>query len=314
MMASLARRTAILLALLVAVSAIVFAVMNLLPGDPAAVMLGTAARPDTLAALRTELGLDQPRVLRWLRWLAGVVHGDFGRSITYGVPVSDLVAQRLVVTLPLAASALLLAVGIGLPLGILAASRRGSPSDHLAAVFAQLGVALPNFWIGLLLVLLVSSHLGWLPAGGFPGWSAGASAVSSLALPTLALALPQAAVLTRVTRAAVLDTAGEDFMRTALAKGLSRRAALLRHGVRNALIPVVTVIGLQFSYLLAGTVLVENVFALPGLGQLAYLALQQRDLMTVQAVALLFAGSVVVVNGLVDLLHLWIDPRLRSQA
>jgi len=288
--------------------------MNLLPGDPAAVMLGTAARPDTLAVLRTELGLDQPAVLRWLRWLGALAQGNFGRSITYGVPVSDLVVQRLALTGPLAASALLLAVGIGLPLGILGASRPGSPSDRLVSLFAQLGVALPNFWIGLLLVLLVSSHLGWLPAGGFPGWRTGASAVLSLALPTLALAVPQAAVLTRVTRAAVLDTASEDFMRTALAKGLSRRAALLRHGVRNALIPVVTVIGLQFSYLLAGTVLVENVFALPGLGQLAYLALQQRDLVTVQAVALLFAATVVVVNGVVDLVHLWIDPRLRLQA
>ncbi|WP_061934382.1 ABC transporter permease [Aureimonas sp. AU22] len=315
MAALLFRRSCSLLALLVGVSLLVFVVFDLLPGDPASVMLGTSARPDTLAALRAELGLDQPVILRWLGWLGAALTGDFGRSLTYGMPVSGLIGQRIAVTLPLAVLSLGLALALGLSAGFLAARRPGGWADRSATVFAQVGMAVPNFWIGLLLILVFSTTFGWMPGGGFPGWTSGVGvALKSLLLPAVALALPQAAVLCRVTRGALLETASEDFLRTARAKGLSDTAALLRHGAPNALPPILTIIGFQFAFLVAGAVLVENVFALPGLGQLAYQALVQRDLVTMQAVALLLAASVLLVNAFVDLLQLWIDPRTRSPA
>lgn len=308
------RRIATLAAMLLIVSALVFFATNLLPGDPAAVMLGTSARPDTLTALRAQLGLDQPAPLRFLLWLGGLLQGDLGRSITYDVPVSTLLLQRLALTVPLALLALALAVALGLALGFEAALRRDGKVDRLIALFAQLGLTLPNFWIGILLILFVTRWAGVLPAGGFPGWDAGiATALASLALPALALALPQAAVLVRVTRTSLLETMQEDFIRTALSKGLSQREAIRRHALPNALIPVLTVIGLQFSFLAAGTILVENVFALPGLGQLAYQALVQRDLVVLQGVTLFFTSLVVLVNAAVDLAYLWVDPRLRSE-
>jgi peptide/nickel transport system permease protein len=309
----LLRRAAILLATLLAASLIVFIVLQILPGDPAALILGTSAQPDTLAALRHQLGLDAPLWLRYARWLGGLLAGDFGTSITYHVPVADLVRQRVAVSLPLAVAAIVLSTAIAIPVGVAAAARRGGAVDAGLMGAAQLGVALPNFWLGLLLILLFAIRLPWLPAGGFPGWDAGLwPGARALLLPALALALPQAAILARVTRAAVIDTMGEDFVRTARAKGLSRRAALWRHAVPNALVPVVTLIGLQFSFLLAGTVIVENVFSLPGLGRLVFQAVAQRDLTVVQDLVVLLAGSVIVVNFLVDLAAALIDPRLRQ--
>lgn len=315
MLRMIAWRLAGLLATLLAVSVVVFLVMDVLPGDPAAIMLGTSARPDTLAALRLELGLDQPLPLRFAAWIGGALTGDFGTSRTYGVPVAGLILDRLAVTLPLALMAIILSVVLALPLGILAASRRGSGWDVAATGVAQAGVAMPNFWVGLLLILVFASTLGIMPSGGFPGWEAGIGpALAALTLPAIALALPQAGVLTRVTRSAVLDVLHEDFVRTARAKGLTKRAALWRHAVPNALLPVVTVIGLQFTFLIAGAVLVENAFGLPGLGRLAVQALQQRDLIVMQDVVLLLAALVIVVNFLVDLSYLVLDPRLRASA
>ncbi|MCQ8783297.1 ABC transporter permease [Mangrovibrevibacter kandeliae] len=309
----LLRRLIGLLLTLLAVSLLLFLVMNLLPGDPAAVMLGTSARPDTLAAMREAMGLDRPLPVRFVVWLGGVLTGDFGTSITYGTPVAELIRDRAAVTLPLAGLAILLSILIALPLGLVSAARRGRRADAVAGLFAQLGLALPNFWIGLLLVLVFASELHWLPSGGFPGWSAGLGpALSALVLPTVALALPQAAVLTRVTRAALLDTLAEDFVRTARAKGLTRREALLRHALPNAMVPILTILGLQFSFLVAGAVLVENVFDLPGLGRLVYQALLQRDAVVVQGTVLCFTALVVVVNFLVDLAYLRFDPRLRA--
>ena len=308
----LLRRVAILLATLLAASIVVFVVLQVLPGDPAALILGTGAREDTLAALRHQLGLDAPMWLRYARWLGGLLSGDFGTSFTYHVPVTELVRQRVLVSLPLALFAILLSTAIAIPVGVAAAARRGGAADAGLMGVAQIGVALPNFWLGLLLILLFAVRLPWLPASGFPGWDAGLWAgFRALILPALALALPQAAILARVTRAAVIDTLGEDFVRTARAKGLSRPAALWRHAVPNALIPVVTLIGLQFSFLLAGTVIIENVFTLPGLGRLVFQAIAQRDLIVVQDLVVLLAGSVIVVNFLVDLAAAWIDPRLR---
>jgi peptide/nickel transport system permease protein len=313
MIALLIRRIFGLLLTLIAVSLLVFAVMALLPGDPAAITLGTSATPETLAALRHDMGLDQPLIVRYGQWLAGALTGDLGKSYTYGVPVAGLIAERLAVTLPLAALAVVLSVLIAVPLGVAAAARRGGFFDILAALFSQMGIAVPGFWVGLLLVLLFATSLGWMPAGGFPGWGNGLwPAMKSLVLPAVALALPQAAVLTRVTRSAVLDTLHEDFARTALAKGLSRSRVLWGHVVPNALVPVLTILGLQFTFLVAGAVLIENVFTLPGLGRLAYQALSQRDIIVLQDVVLFFAGLVIVVNFLVDLSYLVIDPRLRA--
>ncbi|MGO1119825.1 ABC transporter permease [Rhodovibrionaceae bacterium A322] len=309
----LAKRFAILLATLLVTSLLVFVIMEVLPGDPAALMLGVNAREDTLAALRSEMGLDRPVVERYLSWLGGLLQGDLGRSYTYDVPVSELVAERLMVSLPLALISMLLSTLIALPLGVLAAARRNSLIDLGIMGFSQLGVAIPNFWFALLLVLLFAVNLQWVSAGGFAGWDAGFwPALASLALPSLSLALPQAAILARVTRSSVLEVLGEDYLRTARAKGLSKSAALWHHAVRNALIPVVTIMGLQFSFLLAGTIIIENVFYLPGLGRLIFQAISQRDLIVVKDLVLLLAGAVVVVNFIVDLIYLLVDPRLRK--
>jgi peptide/nickel transport system permease protein len=305
------RRLAALLATLLAASVVVFLVLQVLPGDPASLMLGTEARPDTLAALRHQMGLDVPAPARYVAWMWGLLRGHLGVSYTYSVDVSELIAARANVTLPLALMAIVISVGVALPVGVLAASRRGRGADVGLMGVAQLGVALPNFWLGLLLVLVFAVKLGWMPAGGFPGWDAGLwPGIQALLMPAVALGLPQAAILARVTRSAVLETLGEDFVRTARAKGLSRRAALWKHAVPNALVPVITIIGLQFSFLLAGTVIVENVFALPGLGRLMFQAIAQRDLIVVQDLVVLLAGSVIVVNFLVDIAYGLLDPRL----
>ncbi|OJH43624.1 ABC transporter permease [Paracoccus sp. SM22M-07] len=308
------RRLAGAALMLLVTSLVIFLLIEAAPGDPAEIMLGTSAQADTLAALRDQLGLDRPLMVRYLAWLGGVVTGDMGQSYTYGVPVAGLIAERMLVTLPLTLMATLLAVGVSIPLGVMAAARPGRAGDGLATVFAQMGIAVPNFWIGLLLILVFALKLGWFPVGGFPGWGdAGWGAASALILPAVALAIPQAAVLTRVTRAAVLDVAAEDFIRTARAKGLSRRRALWRHTVPNALLPVVTMLGLQIPFLISGAVLVENVFSLPGIGTLAYQALSQRDLIVVQNVVLLFAAIVLAVNAGTDALYARLDPRLKAR-
>ncbi|HZT18652.1 MAG TPA: ABC transporter permease [Dongiaceae bacterium] len=300
---------------LFAASVVVFVVLDVLPGDPAAILLGVNARPDTLASLRHQLGLDRPLVVQYLDWIWGAVTGELGTSITYGVPVGQLIAERLAITVPLAALAIAISTTLALLLGTMAAARQGRAIDRAVSGFAQLGIAVPDFWIGLLLILLFSSTLHWFSAGGWSGWSGDpGQALKALLLPAIALALPQAGVLTRVTRAAVLDVLEEDFVRTARAKGLTRDAALWRHALPNALLPVVTIIGLQLSFLAAGAVLVENVFSLPGLGRLAYLALAQRDLVVLRDAVMLFAGMVILANFAVDLVYLALDPRLRARS
>lgn len=314
MLAMILRRTGSLVVTLAIVSMLIFAIMDVLPGDPAAIMLGTSASPETLEALRREMGLDQPLVLRYLAWLAGALTGDLGNSYTYGVPVAGLIAERLAVTLPLALMAIVLSVAIALPLGVITAYRRDSAVDRIGGAVSQTFVAVPGFWVGLVLILVFSVQLGWLPAGGFNGWDNGVfSGLRALLLPAVALALPQAGVLTRVTRSAVIEVLNEDFVRTARAKGLPKRVALWRHAVPNALVPVITVLGLQFTFLVAGAVLIENVFNLPGLGRLAYQALGQRDIVVMQDVVLLFSALVILVNFLVDMAYLFLDPRLRGR-
>ncbi len=293
-------------------SLVIFAVVEVAPGDPASFMLGINAQPDTIAALRAELGLDQSKLERYLSWVGGMATGDFGTSYTYRTPVAQMIADRLWVSLPLALYALALSTLIAFPAGIFAAARRGGPGDIGVMGATQLGVAIPNFWFAMMLVLIFAINLRWFSAGGFPGWDAGFWAgMKALTLPAIALALPQAAILARVMRSSLLDILGEDFMRTARAKGLSSRQALWRHGLRNALIPVLTIIGLQFAFLLAGGIIIEQVFYLPGLGRLIFQAITQRDLIVVESVVMLLVFAVIVVNFLVDLAYAAVDPRLR---
>lgn len=306
------RRFVAMLVTLLAATLIIFLVLEILPGDPAAIILGFGAQPDTLAALKTELGLDRPAAERYARWVLGLLSGEMGNSYTYSVPVNELIAERVVVSLPLALMAMLLSTLIAIPAGVFAASRRGRVADASVSALAQIGIAIPNFWFAMLLVLVFAVSLGWAPAGGFAGWHEGLwQGLKSLLLPAIALALPQAAILTRVTRSSVLDTLSEDYVRTARAKGLTRSAALWRHAVRNALIPVITIMGLQFSFLLAGTIIIENVFYLPGLGRLLFQAISQRDLVTVKGLVVVLAGTVIFVNFVVDLTYFALDPRLR---
>jgi peptide/nickel transport system permease protein len=294
-------------------SVIIFAVVEVIPGDPAAFMLGVNARPDTIAALRAEMGLDQPLITRYLAWVGGMMTGDFGVSWTYKTPVATLVADRIWVSLPLAIYALILSTLVAFPAGIYAASRRGSAGDTAIMGATQLGVAVPNFWFAMILVLIFAINLRWFSAGGFPGWADPFVAIKALTLPAIALALPQAAILARVMRSSLLDMLGEDFIRTARAKGLSRRQALWRHALRNALIPVLTIIGLQFAFLLAGGIVIEQVFFLPGLGRLIFQAISARDLIVVESVVMLLVFTVIVVNFLVDLTYAAVDPRLRAR-
>ncbi|MFT3972024.1 MAG: ABC transporter permease [Amaricoccus sp.] len=309
---ALTRTASLLLSLLLA-SLVIFLVLEVVPGDPASFMLGLNARPETVAALRTELGLDAGPVARYLGWIGGVLTGDFGTSYAYRTPVGGMILDRLQVSLPLALLALALSTAIALPVGLWAAARRGRVADTGIMAATQLGVAIPNFWFAMLLVLVFAVRLRWLPAGGFPGWADPAAALRALILPAVALALPQAAILSRVLRAALLDTLSEDFIRTARAKGLTRGQALSRHALRNALIPVLTILGLQVSFLLAGAIIIENVFFLPGLGRLVFQAISQRDLIVVKSVVLLLVAAVILVNFLVDLAYLAVDPRLRHR-
>ena len=309
-----ARRIGGFLAALLLASLVIFTAVEVLPGDSAQMILGTEARPDTLAALRHEMGLDQPVTQRYADWVAGFVQGDLGTSRTYSLSVSTLVAERLVVSVPLALAALAFAVGTGLSLGIFAALRRNSLIDHALMGLTQIGIAVPNFWFAMVLVLVFAVNLRIFPAGGFPGWAQGGfAAMSSLVLPTVALALPQAAILARIVRASLIETLHEDYMRTARAKGLSHGQAIRRHALRNAMIPVLTIMGLQLAFLLAGAIIIETVFALPGLGRLIFQAIQQRDRVVVMSIVLLLVGTIMLINLALELIYLAVDPRLRKQ-
>jgi peptide/nickel transport system permease protein len=309
----LLRRFLSLAVSLLAATVVIFVMIEVVPGDPAAFMMGMNADPQSIAALRQQLGLYAPAAARYLEWIAGLLRGDFGISYTYRVPVSQLIADRIGISLPLTIYALCLSTLIAIPVGVLAASRRNGPGDIATMGLTQLGIAIPNFWFAMLLVLVFAITLRWFSAGGFPGWDAGfLPAMKALTLPAIALALPQASILARVMRSSLLDTMNEDYVRTARAKGLTGRQALWRHALRNALIPVLTIIGLQFSFLLAGAIIIENVFFLPGLGRLVFQAITQRDLIVVKSVVVLLVFAVILVTFLVDITYALVDPRLRK--
>ena len=313
----LLKRFATFLATLAVASVLVFAVLELLPGNAAEVILGDTATPESLAVLQAKLGLDRPPLQRYTDWVGGLLQGQTAQSISYDTPTAELIAERMRVTLPLAVLSMALTVVLALALGIYAASRHNGLGDVGVMAASQVGIAIPNFWFAILLILLFAVKLQWVSAGGFPGWTEDDGGglwegLQALILPSIALALVQAAILARVTRSAVLEVMREDFVRTARAKGLTRRQALWRHVLRNAMIPVLTVMGLQFANLITGTIVVENVFVLPGVGRLIFQAISNRDLVVVRDVVMLLAGVVVVVNFVVDVLYALIDPRLRS--
>jgi peptide/nickel transport system permease protein len=309
----LLRRFATFIATLLAASVVIFAVQGVLPGNAAQVMLGESATPEAVSALSQKLGLDRPVAARYAQWIEGFATGDLGTSVAYDAPVAELIGERLAVTAPLAAMAMLLTAAAALALGVYAASNHNRAGDVSVMAASQIGIAIPNFWFAILLILVFAVKLQWFSAGGFPGWADDPwQAFKSLVLPAVALAVVQAAILARITRSAVLEVLREDFVRTARAKGLSRRQVLWRHVLRNAFVPVLTVMGLQFANLLTGTVVVENVFSLPGLGRLIFQAIANRDILVVQDVVMLLAAAVIVINFIVDVLYAVIDPRLKA--
>jgi ABC-type dipeptide/oligopeptide/nickel transport system permease component len=278
-------------------------------------MMGMRASPAAVAALRTELGLNGSAIARYFAWIGGIVQGDLGTSYAYRVPVAGLIGPRIALSLPLACLAMLVSVLAGLPAAFLAALRPRGWMDRAIGALTRLGVAIPGFWLAMILLLAFAVHLSWFPASGFPGWQAGLRpALCALILPTLALGLPQAALIARVARAALLAEQGRDYVRTARAKGLGRGRILWRHIAPNAAAPILAIVGLQFPFLLAGSVIVENVFYLPGLGSLVVQAITARDLIVVQAVALLMVAATVIASFLTDVAQALLDPRLRGRA
>ncbi len=314
MVAYAVQRIVLFAATLVIASMIVFAVMNILPGDAAQTMLGPTATPETVAALSHKLGLDHPAPVRYWNWISGALRGDLGLSYAYGSPIGPLIASSLAVSAPLALMAMAFAAAVGLAAGVYAADRRGRAGDAIVMGISQIGIATPNFWLAILLVIVFAVTLRLVPAGGFPGWQEPSRAFGALILPAIALGAVQAAILTRVTRSALIEALNEDFMRTARAKGLSRRAALWRHALPNSLTPILTIMGLQFANLIAGAIVVENVFVLPGLGRLLLQSISNRDTLVVENGVMLLALIVIGLNLAVDIACAAIDPQLRATA
>ena len=305
-------RAGVLVASLAVSSVLVFAFLAALPGDPARIALGVNASDEAVARLRAEFGLDRPLVTQYADWVGGMLTGDPGRSYVSKALIGPQLGDRMQVTLWLVAAATVIAVLIALPAGVLMAVRHGKLSGLLLAGISQLGVAIPAFLAGILLITLFALQLRWLPSGGWtPPIDDPVMFVKQLTLPALSLGLVQGAVLTRYVRSAVIDVLREDYLRTARAKGLTPLRALWRHGLRNAMVPVVTVLGLQLATLLIGAVVVERVFAIPGLGQMLLDGVANRDLLIVQAVVMVLVVAVLVVNFVVDLLYAVLDPRLR---
>ena len=294
------------------VSAGVFLLLQLIPGDPVAAMLGENATPEAYANLKRELGLDRPLPEQYVRWLGRVLTGDLGRSIRSGQPIATALGNAIAPTAQLTVLALLFAVAVGLPAGIVAAVRPGSLPDVVLNLFALIGVSMPTFWSGLLLVFLFSLGLGWLPPSGYaPFTQSPVESMKFMILPMIALGSTVAAVVMRQTRASMVEVLSNDYIRTAWSKGLIERSVILRHALWNALIPVITVVGLTGGLLLGGAVITETIFAIPGMGRVIVTAIFERDFPTVQAGALLIATTVILMNLAVDVLYAYVDPRVR---
>ena len=310
------RRLLLLVPVLAGVSIVVFMVLHLSPGDPAEIMLGSQATQADLARLRAELGLTEPLHIQYVRWLAHVVRGDLGRSLWTKRPVLNEVLDRFKATLVLTACGLVLSSVLGVGLGVASAMRPNSLLDRTSAVASLFGASMPVFWLGIVLMVLFSLWLGWLPASGmFAPYGGGdlRDLVTHLILPSVTLAAASVTIVARLTRSTMLEVLGQDYIRTARAKGLIERAVVLRHGLKNALVPIVTVIGVQAGYLLGGAVLTETVFAWPGVGTLMVQGILARDFPLVQGAVLVVALTFVLVNLVVDLLYAWLDPRIRYE-
>ncbi|MGD9268942.1 MAG: ABC transporter permease [Desulfobacterales bacterium] len=312
MLRYLIKKLVILLILLFFVSISVFAVLFVLPGDPAQIILGINATPESLANLRAELGLDKSFLSQYAHWMGNLLLGRSHESIHYKMPVFELIGDSLAVTGPLALLAILFALVISLPFGIYAARHQNQPGDVMVMLCTQLGLATPEFWFGILLTLLFSVQLGWFSAGGFPGWGVDFwGSLKALLLPAFALGVIRASILTRLTRSSMLEVLHEDYVRTARAKGLKERTVVYGHALRNALVPVLTIMGLQLGQLLAGAIIIENVYFLPGLGRLVFNAIGQRDLPVVRDIVLFMAAAVVIINFIVDIAYAVVDPRIQ---
>lgn len=299
-------RLASALIVIFGVTCLVFLLMHMVPGDPVEVMLGESAQPADREALRRALGLDQPLLTQFGQYLGNLLQLDLGKSLYSQRPIVDMLAERIPATAQLAVSALIVAVLIAFPLGVLAAVKKDSHWDQSAMGVSLIGVSIPNFLMGPILILVFSLWLGWFPVSGRDGFA-------SLILPALTLGTAMAAILSRMVRATLLETLNEDYIRTARAKGLSERLVVWRHAMRNALLPVTTLLGLQLGVLLGGAVITEVVFSWPGLGQLTIESIQRRDYPVVQACVLLISLTYVVVNTLTDLVYGWLDPRVRLE-
>ena len=311
MVAYFLKRFFILLLTLILVSMVIFTVLMLIPSDPAQIILGIHATPETLQALRHKLGLDRPVIVQYLSYIKNVTLGDLGRSITYDVPIGSLILSRLKVTIPLAILSMIFAILLAIPMGIYSSLHRNRVGDYGIMVFSQIGLAVPAFWAGILLILLFAVTLHWFPAGGFQNWMTNPmKALNSLLLPAFSLGFVRAAVLTRMTRSSMLEVLGEDYIRTARSKGLPQRMVIYKHAFRNAIIPVITIVGLQAGDLLAGAIIIENVFHLPGIGRLVLEAIGQRDLPVVQGVVLFIASLIVIINFVIDIAYRYLDPRI----
>lgn len=312
MFAYILRRLAFAAVTLWLATLLVFGALLLIPGNPAQAILGIDATPADVAALEHRLGLDKPPLERYLNWLGGVLRGDLGQSIRYETSISGLIIARLVITLPIVIAALLLATLIAVPMGILAAQRVGSWADIAVSLGSLVGIVLPSFWVGLMFIYIFIVWLKLPLPSSFPigGWKDPARAIAALVLPVLTVGLASSSLLVRLVRGSVLEVLHQDYVRTARAKGLSERVVLYKHALRNAALPVVTVLGLEFAQLLIATVVVETVFGIPGLGSLSLLAISARDYPLVQGVVLTIAAFIVLLNLIVDLLYALLDPRV----
>jgi peptide/nickel transport system permease protein len=311
MISYIARRILISIPVLLLVTIIVFSLLHIVPGDPALQILGEWADPEAVKKLRHQLGLDKPVIVQYLHWLGDIVQGDFGMSLKTRRPVVDEMLERIPVTAQIALASWLVAIIIGLPTGIIAALKRNSLADAAATGFAITGVAMPSFWLGIILIYIVSVWLGWLPTSGFvrPSYDLGKS-IELTILPAITGGTGMAAVIMRQVRSSLLEVMRQDYIRTAWAKGLTERLVVIRHALKNALIPVVTIVGLAMGYFLAGSVIIETIFSIPGMGRLAVEAIFQRDYLVVQAVVLLMSVAVIGCNLIVDVLYAYIDPRI----
>jgi peptide/nickel transport system permease protein len=308
------KRLGMLIPVLIGICTIVFFLISLIPGDVVDILLGTSATPEAEAALREKLGLNQPLFLRYLEWMYNAIQFDFGESIRTGKPVIEEFLFRLPATLQLAGLSMLISLAIGIPFGIIAAIKKDSWVSHVVSVLSMLGISVPAFWMGTMLILFLSLNLRLLPPGGYIAFSEDPIGnLKMMLLPAFTLGSSMSAVVMRMTRSAMLEVIGQDYMKTALAKGVTPNLYRYKHAFKNALIPVLTVIGIQAGYLLGGAVIIEEVFSLPGVGRLALQAIYQRDYPLVQVTVFMFSLGFVLVNLLVDIVYAYIDPRIRYE-